>query len=148
MALIFNHDTLHEGEAVTKGCKYILRTEIMFQRVDTECVVDKDAYLQNPNYLKVKNSFPPPPPLILSTSHLLLFFMFFHSFVFILSYCLCSSFFFSYLISFFVFLFISFFISSRSFIFLFYTLVFVLLTFFFLLVLCLLSLPIYFVINK
>jgi len=52
-ALIFNHDSLHEGEAVTKGMKYILRTEIMFQRVDTDSIVDKDAYLHNPNYLKV-----------------------------------------------------------------------------------------------
>lgn len=32
-ALIFNHDTLHEGEAVSMGSKYILRTSIMFRRV-------------------------------------------------------------------------------------------------------------------
>jgi hypothetical protein len=27
-ALIFNHDTFHEGEAVLEGTKYILRTEV------------------------------------------------------------------------------------------------------------------------
>jgi hypothetical protein len=32
-ALIFNHDTLHEGEKVENGNKYILRTSIMFRRV-------------------------------------------------------------------------------------------------------------------
>src|SRR5690349_16586344 len=31
-ALIFNHDTRHEGEQVSKGVKYIMRTEIMFKR--------------------------------------------------------------------------------------------------------------------
>jgi hypothetical protein len=33
-ALIFNHDTLHEGEKVSEGKKYILRTSIMFRRVE------------------------------------------------------------------------------------------------------------------
>lgn len=33
-ALIFNHDTLHEGETVSEGTKYILRTSIMFRRVE------------------------------------------------------------------------------------------------------------------
>jgi hypothetical protein len=27
-ALIFNHDTFHEGEPVISGTKYILRTEV------------------------------------------------------------------------------------------------------------------------
>jgi len=33
-ALIFNHDTLHEGSVVVSGTKYILRTGIMFRRVE------------------------------------------------------------------------------------------------------------------
>jgi len=33
-ALVFNHDTLHEGEKVVKGVKYIMRTSIMFRQVE------------------------------------------------------------------------------------------------------------------
>eukprot|EP01132_Coremiostelium_polycephalum_P002187 gene2187-2690_t len=33
-ALIFNHDTLHEGAEVTDGTKYILRVDMMFLRID------------------------------------------------------------------------------------------------------------------
>ncbi len=30
--MLFNHDTRHEGEVITKGIKYILRTEVVFKR--------------------------------------------------------------------------------------------------------------------
>lgn len=52
-ALIFNHDTYHEGEPVLEGVKYILRTEMMFQRVDTGAVVARDDYLAKPTYRKL-----------------------------------------------------------------------------------------------
>ena len=51
-ALIFNHDTLHEGQAVTAGTKYIIRTEIMFRRVDTEMLPNPLSYRENENYIK------------------------------------------------------------------------------------------------
>ena len=50
-ALIFNHDTLHEGLPVTAGVKYILRTEIMFHRVDREMIPDPMSYQTNEDYL-------------------------------------------------------------------------------------------------
>lgn len=50
-AFIFRHDVLHEGKIVTKGTKYILRTEVMFQRVDMSVI--KNPY----EYEKVKNFF-------------------------------------------------------------------------------------------
>jgi hypothetical protein len=49
-ALVFNHDTLHEGTQVITGTKYIMRTEIMFHRVDTEMLPDPMAYKLNSNY--------------------------------------------------------------------------------------------------
>ena len=51
-ALIFNHDTLHEGQPVTEGTKYIIRTEVMFKRVDTEMLPNPSSYRENENYLK------------------------------------------------------------------------------------------------
>ena len=51
-ALIFNHDTLHEGQPVTTGTKYIIRTEIMFRRVDREMIPDPMAYESDQNYIK------------------------------------------------------------------------------------------------
>ena len=33
-ALVFNHDTLHEGEKVKKGTKFIFRTSMMFRKVE------------------------------------------------------------------------------------------------------------------
>ena len=51
-ALIFNHDTMHEGEPVTMGTKYIIRTEIMYRRVDTEMLPDPGAYQREENYIK------------------------------------------------------------------------------------------------
>ena len=51
-ALIFNHDTLHEGEPVTMGTKYIIRTEIMYRRIDTEMLPNPGAYQRDGNYIK------------------------------------------------------------------------------------------------
>ncbi|GAM18569.1 hypothetical protein SAMD00019534_017440 [Acytostelium subglobosum LB1] len=34
MAVLFNHDTLHEGAMVDKGVKYIMRVDMMFLRID------------------------------------------------------------------------------------------------------------------
>ena len=51
-ALIFNHDTMHEGEPVTMGTKYIIRTEIMYRRVDTEMLPYPGAYQKEENYIK------------------------------------------------------------------------------------------------
>ena len=50
-ALVFNHDTLHEGLPVTEGIKYIIRTEIMYRRVDREMIPDPLQYQTNENYL-------------------------------------------------------------------------------------------------
>ena len=50
-ALIFNHDTLHEGLPVTEGVKYIIRTEIMYCRVDTEMIPAPLDYQTSDNYL-------------------------------------------------------------------------------------------------
>ncbi|XP_074644083.1 uncharacterized protein LOC141900911 [Tubulanus polymorphus] len=43
MATVFNHHRLHEGEQLKSGEKYILRTDIMFQKEQGEEVVD-EAY--------------------------------------------------------------------------------------------------------
>ena len=51
-ALIFNHDTLHEGRPLTMGTKYIIRTEIMYRRVDREMIPDPMAYQSDENYIK------------------------------------------------------------------------------------------------
>jgi prolyl 4-hydroxylase len=32
MALVFMHDKVHEGEEVTSGAKYVLRTDVMYRR--------------------------------------------------------------------------------------------------------------------
>ena len=50
--MFFNHDTLHEGQPVTQGTKYIIRTEIMFRRVDTEMLPNPTSYQENESYLK------------------------------------------------------------------------------------------------
>lgn len=35
MTLLFNHHMLHEGGEVLNGCKYIMRSEVMFRQVKT-----------------------------------------------------------------------------------------------------------------
>ena len=52
MALLFNHDTLHEGKPVTMGTKYIIRTEVMYRRVDSEMIPNPLAYKSDENYIK------------------------------------------------------------------------------------------------
>ncbi|MEM7233635.1 MAG: 2OG-Fe(II) oxygenase, partial [Planctomycetota bacterium] len=32
MALLFEHDLWHEGVPVTEGCKYVLRTDVLYSR--------------------------------------------------------------------------------------------------------------------
>ena len=51
-ALIFNHDTLHEGQPVTKATKYIIRTEVMFRRVDSEMIPTPLAYEEDEKYIR------------------------------------------------------------------------------------------------
>lgn len=51
-ALIFNHDSLHEAEPVFIGTKYIIRTEIMYRRVDTEMLPNPGAYESDHSYIK------------------------------------------------------------------------------------------------
>eukprot|EP00803_Ostreobium_quekettii_P002991 evm.model.scf_215EXC.10 EVM.evm.TU.scf_215EXC.10 scf_215EXC:113064-113651(-) len=41
-ALVFNHRMLHEGGLVTRGCKYILRSDVMYTRVGGEDMDPKD----------------------------------------------------------------------------------------------------------
>ncbi|KAI6647682.1 hypothetical protein LOD99_8647 [Oopsacas minuta] len=50
MGLIFNHDTFHEGTPVLKGVKYLLRTEMMFRRVDTQMIPNPLKYSQSESY--------------------------------------------------------------------------------------------------
>jgi len=53
-ALIFNHDTLHEGSEVLTGTKYIMRTGIMFRRVEN--LSDKLCSYENlPERKQVRN---------------------------------------------------------------------------------------------
>jgi len=42
MALVFNHIILHEGEALLSGVKYIMRSDIMFQRQDPPNIDPKE----------------------------------------------------------------------------------------------------------
>jgi hypothetical protein len=36
MALIFNHDVYHSGREVTRGTKYVLRTDVMYRLMDKD----------------------------------------------------------------------------------------------------------------
>eukprot|EP01080_Neovahlkampfia_damariscottae_P003844 gene3844-7004_t len=58
-AILFNHDILHEGEKVTKGKKYILRTEIMFQRTNEFQIPKKikNAYFYDENFRIAQNLY-------------------------------------------------------------------------------------------
>ncbi|XP_064639568.1 uncharacterized protein LOC135495078 [Lineus longissimus] len=42
LAIIFNHHRLHEGGALLKGVKYILRTDIMYRRNEAMVLTPKD----------------------------------------------------------------------------------------------------------
>eukprot|EP01119_Soliformovum_irregulare_P018518 TRINITY_DN5698_c0_g1_i7.p1 TRINITY_DN5698_c0_g1~~TRINITY_DN5698_c0_g1_i7.p1 ORF type:complete len:700 (-),score=151.24 TRINITY_DN5698_c0_g1_i7:21-2120(-) len=48
-AIIFNHDTRHAGAILTRGCKYIMRSEIIFRRKD----ITSHSYRNDPEYQKV-----------------------------------------------------------------------------------------------
>jgi hypothetical protein len=48
--VIFNHDLEHEGEVITKGIKYILRTDIMFYRVNY--LEQDDDYTKSDEWIK------------------------------------------------------------------------------------------------
>ena len=50
MGLIFNHDTFHEGTPVLSGVKYLLRTEVMFRRVDTQMIPHPLKYEELESY--------------------------------------------------------------------------------------------------
>jgi hypothetical protein len=47
MALIFNHYILHEGEGLLEGLKYILRSDIMFQRNEPPQLCDSESKALN-----------------------------------------------------------------------------------------------------
>ncbi|KAL6059672.1 Fe2OG dioxygenase domain-containing protein [Balamuthia mandrillaris] len=53
-ALLFNHDILHAAEPIEEGVKYIVRTEVMFRRVDTAYIPlrQRKNYAQDQNYLQ------------------------------------------------------------------------------------------------
>lgn len=51
--IIFNHNTLHEGRPVTKGTKYIIRTDIVFERLSDPCF----DYLSNPDFIMANELF-------------------------------------------------------------------------------------------
>ncbi|XP_013387162.1 uncharacterized protein LOC106156453 [Lingula anatina] len=42
MAIIFNHHRLHEGERIKSGVKYIMRTDIMYHRVEKMAASEQD----------------------------------------------------------------------------------------------------------
>jgi len=47
MALLNDHMVQHEGEAPAKGCKYILRTDIVHERpIESKCINDKNKILK------------------------------------------------------------------------------------------------------
>ncbi|KAG2383390.1 hypothetical protein C9374_004061 [Naegleria lovaniensis] len=53
MCALFNHDLFHEGMVVTKGTKLILRTEIMFKRVDSKTVPRDEGFEKSTLYQKI-----------------------------------------------------------------------------------------------
>jgi len=52
-ALLFNHDVMHKGEVVSKGTKYILRTDIMFKREAGSTLGVPQSLLMNPDFLRM-----------------------------------------------------------------------------------------------
>ena len=55
--IIFNHDLEHKGIAVSKNTKYILRTDIMFQRISRKRQFSKINYLGNPEYIRAEELY-------------------------------------------------------------------------------------------
>ena len=52
-ALVFNHDVLHEGAAVSETPKYVIKSEIMFRRTSQEA---NEAFKLTPHYQEVLHS--------------------------------------------------------------------------------------------
>ncbi|KAG2392053.1 hypothetical protein C9374_013538 [Naegleria lovaniensis] len=52
-AAIFNHDLYHEGSTVFHGHKHVLRTELVFRRIDSESIYRMN-YKKDEQYLKIK----------------------------------------------------------------------------------------------
>ncbi|KAG2378574.1 hypothetical protein C9374_008213 [Naegleria lovaniensis] len=50
---IFNHDLYHAGQRVRYGRKYVLRTELIFKRVDSESIFRMN-YKHDEEYLRIK----------------------------------------------------------------------------------------------
>ena len=50
---IFNHDLYHAGQRVRYGRKYVLRTELIFKRIDSESIYRMN-YKQDQEYLRIK----------------------------------------------------------------------------------------------
>lgn len=42
----------HEGEKITQGFKYIVRSDIMFRRLNGNLLKDKDKFKKDPNFIK------------------------------------------------------------------------------------------------
>eukprot|EP01080_Neovahlkampfia_damariscottae_P007933 gene7933-12402_t len=58
-AIVFNSEAIHQAEEVKEGIKYILRTEIVFKRVNSYQIPleIKENYLTNEKYQKAKKLF-------------------------------------------------------------------------------------------
>ncbi|KAJ3039821.1 hypothetical protein HDV00_011729 [Rhizophlyctis rosea] len=58
-AIVFNHDVKHEGQAMEDGAKYIIRTDIMFERVDLDLpgTGADAAYTSHPRYKEAERLY-------------------------------------------------------------------------------------------
>lgn len=45
-AIIFNHDVLHSGRAVKKGDKFVVKTEIIFQRMPSSLISEIVSFIK------------------------------------------------------------------------------------------------------
>lgn len=55
--LIFNHDTIHEGSKVTKGIKYIIRTDLVFERINVPKDYIERYWFSDPMFIKAVNLY-------------------------------------------------------------------------------------------
>eukprot|EP01080_Neovahlkampfia_damariscottae_P012143 gene12143-5634_t len=58
-AVVFTGETIHQAEPIIEGFKYILRTEIIFKRVNSHQIPIniKEKFLEDPKYFKMKELF-------------------------------------------------------------------------------------------
>lgn len=56
-AVVFNHDILHEGAEVLSGSKYILRTDIMFRRLDTHLISNPLSFEMDKEYHRAEELY-------------------------------------------------------------------------------------------